>query len=87
MMDRRMLRQVLQELLENDLGKRFGALEDGALLREELGLDSVALVNLVVQIQDHFQVFLTNEELESVACVGDLLDLLQRKRGGLAQAG
>ena len=86
-MDRRMLRHVLQELLESDLGKKFGALEDDALLREELGLDSVALVNLVVQIQDHFQVFLTNEELESASRVGQLLDLLQRKVSGLSRAG
>ena len=86
-MDRGMLRKVLREILESDLGQTLGPLDDHVSLREELDLDSVALVNLVVQVQDQFQIFLTNEELEKITRVGELLDLLQTKVGKIAKAG
>ena len=86
-MDRGMLRKVLREILESDLEQTLGPLDDHVSLREELDLDSVALVNLVVQVQDQFQIFLTNEELEKITRVGELLDLLQTKVGKIAKAG
>jgi acyl carrier protein len=86
MMERKELQRVLQEMLENELGGPVENVDDSLALREGLGLDSVALINLVMQIQDRCNVFLKDEEVVNINRVGDLLDLLQSKMRALPKA-
>jgi acyl carrier protein len=80
-MERAAIRQVLLQALEEDKGERVNNLDDAVVLREGLGLDSIDLVTLVINIQSRFSIELHDEELEKVVTVGDLLDLLQVKLG------
>jgi len=73
------IRQTLIELIENDVGQKFEDLSDGKNLREELGLDSVDVVSVVSQIERHFRIRLSQQELEKLVTVGDVLNLLQEK--------
>jgi acyl carrier protein len=73
------IRQTLIALIENDVGQKFDDLGDSKNLREELGLDSVDVVSIVSQIERHFRVRLSQQELEKLVTVGDVLDLLQTK--------
>jgi acyl carrier protein len=79
MPDRESLRGSLRQLLENETGASRPDLPDALGLREELGLDSVDLVSLVMQVECQFRVRLTGEELAQLKSVGDLLDLMQAK--------
>jgi len=79
MMDREALRQTLIELLEADTGEKYADLEEQANLREGLGLDSVDVVSIVSQIERRFRIRLTQQELEKLATVADMLNLLQGK--------
>jgi acyl carrier protein len=73
------IRQTLVELIENDVGQTFDDLNDAKNLREDLGLDSVDVVSIVSQVERHFRVRLSQQELEKLVTVGDLLNLLQAK--------
>ncbi len=87
MQDREAIRQTLVQLLEEDTGETFADLGDARSLREELGLDSVDVVSVVSQIERKFRIRLSQQELEGLVTVGDLLDLMQRKLDeGPAQA-
>jgi acyl carrier protein len=79
MADREKVRHVLIELMEADIGEKFTDLTDSKKLREELGLDSVDVVSIVSQIERHFRIRLSQQELEKLVCVGDLLDLIVAK--------
>ncbi|MBX9681746.1 MAG: acyl carrier protein [Gemmataceae bacterium] len=79
MADRETIRKTLIELLEADLGEKFDKLEDGQNLREEVGLDSVDLVSVVSQIERKFRIRLSQQDLEKLVKVGDVLDLLHAK--------
>jgi acyl carrier protein len=79
MTDRETLRQTLAELLEAEQGTKPPPLTDDQNLRESLGLDSVDVVSLVMQIECRYKIRLGHEELGKVATVGDMLDLLQAK--------
>ena len=79
MPDRETIRQTLIELLEADTGEKYPNLDDGKNLRDELGLDSVDVVSIVSQIERRFRIRLTHQELEKLATVGDVLNLLQTK--------
>jgi acyl carrier protein len=77
------IRATMIELLEADTGEKYTDLDDSAGLREGLGLDSVDVVSIVSQIERRFHIRLTHEELEKLATVGDVLDLLQAKLAGV----
>jgi len=79
MPDRETIRQTLVELLEADTGEKYPDLKESLNLREQLGLDSVDVVSLVSQVERRYRNRLTHQELEKLATVGDVLDLLQNK--------
>jgi acyl carrier protein len=79
MTDRAQIKQTLLELIENDMGETYESLEDCTNLRDELGLDSVDVVSIVSQIERHFRVRLTHQELENLVTVGDVLNMLETK--------
>jgi acyl carrier protein len=79
MSDRETIRQTLIELLEADTGEKYANLEDGANLREGLGLDSVDVVSIVSQIERRFRIRLSQQDLEKLVTVGDVLELLRAK--------
>jgi acyl carrier protein len=79
MLQRDQIRQTLVELIENDVGQKFDDLADTKNLREDLGLDSVDVVSIVSQVERHFRIRLSQQELEKLVTVGDLLTLLQSK--------
>jgi acyl carrier protein len=78
-MDREELRRSLSELVEETTGEPRPEIAEDQDLQEGLGLDSVDLFSLVVEIQNKFRIKIASEELASVATVGDLLDVLQAK--------
>jgi acyl carrier protein len=79
MPDRASLRSTLVELLEADTGEKYDHLDEGANLREGLGLDSVDVVSIVSQVERRFKIRLTHQELEKLVKVADVLDLLEAK--------
>jgi acyl carrier protein len=74
-----MIRQTLIELLEADTGEKHAELDDKTNLREGLGLDSVDVVSIVSQIERRFRIRLSQQELEKLATVADMLNLLEQK--------
>lgn len=82
MSDRESIRQVLIELVEADTGEKPANFDDNLNLREGLGLDSVDVVSIVAQVERRYRIRLSQEELETLATVGDVLNLLQAKIAG-----
>lgn len=79
MMDRESIRQTLCEYVEDDMGEPVASMDDAVDIRVDLGLDSVDVVGLVMQVERQFRIRLATEELTEIATVGDMLDLLQAK--------
>jgi acyl carrier protein len=79
MPDRQFIRQTLIELLEADTGEKHEDLDEGTNLREGLGLDSVDVVSIVSQIERRFRIRLSQQELEKLLTVADVLNLLETK--------
>jgi acyl carrier protein len=84
MADREAIRKTLIELLEADTGEKYSQLEDETNLREGLGLDSVDVVSIVSQIERQYRIRLSHQELEGLATVGDVLNLLETKLSAAA---
>lgn len=84
--DRDTIRRTLVEFLEAETGERAPEMGDAKKLREELGLDSVDVVSVVMQIERHFRIRLAHQELETLTTVGELLDLIQAKVAATPEA-
>lgn len=48
-------------------------------IRESLGADSLDLVDLAMTIEDEFEVEITDDDIEAIKTVGDLVDFLNSK--------
>lgn len=73
------IRETLLELFEAETGEPLDALSDDQHLAEQLGLDSVDMVSLIMQLERHFKIRLTHEELADAVYVGQLLDIVMQK--------
>jgi acyl carrier protein len=79
MQDRDAIRRTLIELMEADTGEIYTNLDDSKNLRMELGLDSMDVVSVVSQVERRFRIRLSQQDLQKLVTVGDVLDLLQKK--------
>lgn len=71
--------EVLRDLYNENMCGSVAFLDDAEELATDLGLDSIDMVSLIMQVERHFRVRLSHEELNSVITVGNLLDLVTVK--------
>jgi acyl carrier protein len=81
-MDRETLKQSLLALLEESRGEKYDHFDESLDIRTELGLDSIDLVSLILDVQGKLGVRIDIADLEPVRTVSQLLDLLQARLGG-----
>jgi acyl carrier protein len=77
--DRDTIRRTLVDFLQAETGETVTNLEDATKLREELGLDSVDVVSIVMQVERHYRIRLAHQELEGLVNAGEFIDLIQKK--------
>lgn len=78
-MNRQELSAIVLELLEQETGETYPALQDSTSLRDGLNLDSLDMAGLVLHIESRFGIQVETELLEKVTTVGDLLNVLEQK--------
>lgn len=68
--------QAVIQLLTEGLGVDRQQLTMDARLKEDLGADSLTLVEINMALEEHFNLSIPDERLERVQTVGDVLELL-----------
>jgi acyl carrier protein len=76
------VRKIVAEQLDIDEGK----ITPEALLKDDLGADSLDLVEIVMALEDEFssqgrELEIPDEELEGLKAVGDAVSYIQEKLG------
>ncbi len=64
------------EILTEELGVEQSQLTADARLKEDLGADSLTLVEINMALEDRFNLSIPDERLERVETVGDIFELL-----------
>ncbi len=85
-MNRSDLKLILREMVENNTGEPLEHFDDDTDLRTGLGLDSVDIITLAMEIQDRLKVAIAANDFEQLHSVGSLLDLIQSRLPPTAQA-
>jgi acyl carrier protein len=76
MADRDGVREALVEELSLAAKVDLAALSDGAAIREEVPVDSLALLDVLLRVEKRLGVEIDDEALGRVRTVGDLVDCI-----------
>lgn len=73
--------EKVRDILVNELLLDENEVTLTAELKDDLGIDSLAVVDLATSIEEEFDIEISDEELENIRTVGDIVDYLNRKIG------
>lgn len=77
-MTRQEILKGIEEVACEYLGRTF-ELRPEMKLREDLELDSLQWVTLAIEVENHFRIYLEDEDELAIQSVGDLVDTVHRK--------
>lgn len=68
------LKQIIAEVLNVDASEVM----PGTTFTEDLGADSLDLYQIILGVEDAFDIEIPQEEAEKIVTVADVIDLIQR---------
>lgn len=72
-----MVFEKIAQILATQLDADVEAITADTRIAEDLGADSLDVVELLMSIEDEFDVEVPDEEIENVKTVGDVVDYIQ----------
>jgi len=81
-MDKSEVAERLENVLVTELGLDKDKIQEDAHFEEDLDVDSLGVVELLMALEDEFDVKIPDEEAESIVTVGQAIDLVHKKLGG-----
>ena len=71
--------EKLKEVIEEKLNAEGAVITEETSFKEDLDADSLDLFEMVMALEDEFQVEIPSEDLERLSTVGDVLEYLEEK--------
>ncbi|MEO7040814.1 MAG: acyl carrier protein [Gemmatimonadaceae bacterium] len=71
--------EKVKDIIANELGVEREKLSDGASFIDDLGADSLDIVELVMEFEKEFNIEIPDEDAEKLRTVGDALAYLNGK--------
>ena len=71
--------QRIRDIIEKELGVEREKLTDDASFIEDLGADSLDIVELVMEFEKEFNIDIPHEDAEKLRTVGDAIGYLNQK--------
>lgn len=78
-MDRKQIIEIVNKFLIEDIEIDFNALIEEALLKEDLGIDSLDFVDIVVVVEQNFGFKIKPEEMSKVKTLSQFYDYIEGK--------
>jgi acyl carrier protein len=80
-MERNEVEAKLVDLLVDELGLERDKISMGATFEEDLEVDSLGVVELLMALEDNFDVKIPDDEAEKITTVGEAVDVIMAKIG------
>jgi acyl carrier protein len=71
--------EKVKDIIEKELGVEREKLTDSASFIEDLGADSLDIVELVMEFEKEFNIDIPDEDAEKLKTVGDAMSYLRKK--------
>jgi acyl carrier protein len=73
------LDEVKKALLKVNPGLEDGKIVPGALLKDDLDVDSLDLVEVAMTLEDVYSLTLQEDEMDNIKTVGDIVSLIEAR--------
>jgi acyl carrier protein len=74
--------QKVKEIVAQQLGVNEEQVTDEASFKDDLGADSLDIVELVMAFEEEFEIDIPDEDAEKVTTVGAAVAYIEAKKGG-----
>lgn len=74
-----MVLEKIKEILADQLDADIETLSADTKIAEDLGADSLDVVEILMAIEDEFNVEIPDEEIDNIKTIGDVADYIQNK--------
>lgn len=81
-MDRSEIEAKLSDILVDELGIDRDSVVMDAKFEEDLEVDSLGVVELLMALEDNFDVKIPDDEAQALLTVGDAADIVEKKLNG-----
>lgn len=71
------MRERILEIIADQVNRSVDELDPSMEFIDDLNLDSIELVELIMSVEDEFDIEIDEDRLEKVRSIGDVLDLLE----------
>lgn len=78
-MTREDLLKRLEEIIKVQDPAKTLLISEKTSLKDDLGVDSIELMEFVINVEDAFSISIPDEDVETLMTIGDLIDYLQKK--------
>ena len=68
----------LKDIIVDQLGVEEDAVTTAANIQEDLGADSLDIVDLITTIEDEFDISIPDEAVEEIKTVGDIVSYIEK---------
>ena len=69
--------EKIKEMIADSLGVDAGTITEESSFKDDLGADSLDLFELVIALEEEYDVEIPTEDLESIATVGDVVKYIE----------
>ena len=78
-MERKEIIERVNNIVNDVLGVETDAIKETSSFEQDLGADSLDIVDMLIKIEKEFEITINDEEAEKVETVGEVYDIVQRK--------
>ena len=71
------MRERILEIIAEQVNRSVDELDPSMDFIDDLNMDSIELVQLIMSVEDEFDIEIDEDRLEKVRSIGDVLDLLE----------
>ena len=68
--------EKIKEIVSENLGVDSAQITEASSFKDDLGADSLDLFEMVMALEDEYEIEITTEDLEQIATVGDVVNYI-----------
>ena len=70
----------IKEIVSENLGVDSAQITEGSSFKDDLGADSLDLFEMVMELEDEYEIEIPTEDLEQIATVGDVINYINEHK-------
>ncbi|MCI9619660.1 MAG: acyl carrier protein [Dorea sp.] len=70
----------IKEIVSENLGVDSAQITEGSSFKDDLGADSLDLFEMVMALEDEYEIEIPTEDLEQIATVGDVINYINEHK-------